>query len=49
MKEEELNNYFYRVVDKHLLDSLDAWQISYIKEMLNKAYKKGKKSSPHYQ
>lgn len=47
MNNKELEEFFYRIVDHHLLDSLDTWQINRIKIMVVKAIKKGMKV--HYQ
>lgn len=43
MTPPDLDTYFYRIIDRYLLDSLEPWQVAEIKRMVNKAYKKGKK------
>ena len=39
-EEAKFEKWFWRVVDRHLVDSLEQWQLQELKRLCLKAYKK---------
>ena len=42
MTKQDIEKYFYAILDKDLHNSIESWQIARIKNMVIKAIKKGK-------